>query len=65
MIDLSRFFSVKEAKAKLSELITKAQDDPVIITKNSKPFVVVMSIPNYNRILRELELCAERSSSEE
>ncbi|MCL2898316.1 type II toxin-antitoxin system Phd/YefM family antitoxin [Brenneria tiliae] len=40
-------FTANQAKTQFGELLTKAQREPVSITKNGKPSVVVMSIDDY------------------
>jgi prevent-host-death family protein len=48
-------FTANQAKTQFGEMIAKAQREPVSITKNGKPSVVVMSIADYNAI-EELKL---------
>jgi prevent-host-death family protein len=48
-------FTANQAKTQFGEMIAKAQREPVSITKNGKPSVVVMSIEDYNE-LEELKL---------
>ncbi|WP_455426452.1 type II toxin-antitoxin system Phd/YefM family antitoxin [Dryocola sp. LX212] len=48
-------FTANQAKTQFGEMITKAQREPVSITKNGKPSVIVMSIADYNA-LEELKL---------
>ncbi|MEW7312738.1 type II toxin-antitoxin system Phd/YefM family antitoxin [Buttiauxella gaviniae] len=48
-------FTANQAKTQFGEMIAKAQREPVSITKNGKPSVVVMSIDDYNE-LEELKL---------
>ena len=48
-------FTANEAKTQFGEMIAKAQREPVSITKNGKPSVVVMSVADYNAI-EELKL---------
>lgn len=48
-------FTANQAKTQFGEMIAKAQREPVSITKNGKPSVVVMSIEDYNQI-EELKL---------
>ena len=48
-------FKANQAKTQFGEMIAKAQREPVSITKNGKPSVVVMSIADYNAI-EELKL---------
>ncbi|MEC5342050.1 type II toxin-antitoxin system Phd/YefM family antitoxin [Brenneria populi] len=40
-------FTANQAKTQFGELLTKAQREPVSITKNGKPSVVVMSVDDY------------------
>ncbi|MBP1039315.1 type II toxin-antitoxin system prevent-host-death family antitoxin, partial [Serratia fonticola] len=37
-------FTANQAKTQFGEMITKAQREPISITKNGKPSVVVMSV---------------------
>lgn len=48
-------FTANQAKTQFGEMINKAQREPISITKNGKPSVVVMSIDEYNAI-EELKL---------
>ncbi|MCT4704871.1 type II toxin-antitoxin system Phd/YefM family antitoxin [Enterobacteriaceae bacterium H11S18] len=48
-------FTANQAKTQFGEMIAKAQREPVSITKNGKPSVIVMSIADYNAI-EELKL---------
>lgn len=43
-------FTANQAKTQFGEMIAKAQREPVSITKNGKPSVVVMSIEDYNEL---------------
>ncbi len=42
-------WTVAEAKAKLSEVIDRAQSSPQMITRNGKPSVVVVSAEEWQR----------------
>jgi prevent-host-death family protein len=42
-------WSVADAKARLSEVIERAQSEPQTITRNGKPSVVVVSIDEWAR----------------
>ncbi len=42
-------WSVAEAKAKLSEVIERAQSLPQLITRNGKPAALVISVAEWNR----------------
>lgn len=48
-------FTANQAKTQFGEMIAKAQREPVSITKNGKPSVVVMSVEEYNAV-EELKL---------
>ncbi|RJT27802.1 type II toxin-antitoxin system Phd/YefM family antitoxin [Buttiauxella izardii] len=48
-------FTANQAKTQFGEMMAKAQREPVSITKNGKPSVVVMSIADYEAI-EELKL---------
>lgn len=43
-------FTASEAKVQFGELISKAMREPVSITKNGRPKVVVMSYEDFNAI---------------
>jgi prevent-host-death family protein len=45
-------WSVVEAKAKLSELLKKASKEPQIIESRNEPVAVVLSIQEYQSLLR-------------
>jgi prevent-host-death family protein len=42
-------WSVAEAKARLSEVIDRAQGEPQVITRNGKPSAVVVSVDEWAR----------------
>jgi len=42
-------WTVADAKAKFSEVISRAQDEPQTITRNGQPSVVVVSIEEWAR----------------
>jgi prevent-host-death family protein len=42
-------WSVAEAKARLSEVIDRAQDKPQVITRNGKPSAIVVSVDEWAR----------------
>ncbi len=42
-------WSVAEAKARLSEIIDRAQGEPQVITRNGKPSAIVVSIDEWAR----------------
>ncbi|ROP50080.1 prevent-host-death family protein [Enterobacter sp. BIGb0383] len=48
-------FTANQAKTQFGELLAKAQREPISITKNGKPSVVVMSIEDY-QAYEELKL---------
>lgn len=48
-------FTASEAKIQFGEVISKAMREPVSITKNGRPTVVVMSYEDFNAI-EELKL---------
>ena len=45
----SNGWTVAHAKAKLSEVIERAQHEPQLITRNGTPSVVMVSIEEWNR----------------
>lgn len=47
--DQSESWTVADAKARLSEVIERAQRDPQIITRHGKPSVVVVSAEEWSR----------------
>ena len=53
--DLMRKFSSAEAKNHFGELVDAARLAPVAVTKYDKPFVVVLSAEEYERMRSELE----------
>jgi prevent-host-death family protein len=42
-------WSVAEAKARLSEVIDRAQGEPQVITRNGKPSAIVVSVDEWAR----------------
>ena len=52
-VELSaRIYSFSDAKSQFREVLVIARSSPVVITKYSKPFVVIMAIDEYSRILK-------------
>ena len=47
--DQSESWTVADAKARLSEVIERAQRDPQVITRHGKPSVVVVSAEEWSR----------------
>jgi len=48
-LTLSEAWTVANAKARLSELIERAQNEPQLITRNGTPSVVMVSVEEWNR----------------
>jgi antitoxin StbD len=53
-------YSIREAKAKLSEVIRDAEDEPTIISNHGKPAAVVLSPERYEGLLEEIEDLRDR-----
>lgn len=49
------FYSLAEAKAKLSEVVKKTLHNDVLITKNGMPCAVLMSYERYKRMTKLLD----------
>lgn len=49
------FYSLAEAKAKLSEVVKKARQSDVLITKNGTPCVVLMNYERYKKMTKLLD----------
>jgi len=49
------FFSLADAKAKLSELLKKVQQKDIIITKNGVPVAVLIDYNRYRKIMNFLD----------
>ena len=52
-------WSIRDAKDHLSQLIDAAQAEPQAITKRGRESVVVLSKPEYDRLLRNREPLSE------
>lgn len=48
---VQHFYSVAEAKAKLSEVIDQVDGGDVVITRNGKPVAVMLSYSLYERLM--------------
>jgi prevent-host-death family protein len=48
---MGRIFSATEARIRFGELMQVAQDGPVIVERDGKPMVVVLSKRDYDRLL--------------
>lgn len=53
-------YSIREAKAKLSEIIRDAEDEAVMISSHGKPAAVVLSPERYEGLLEEIEDLRDR-----
>lgn len=53
-------YSIREAKAKLSELIRYAEDAPVMVFNHSKVAAIVLSPSHYDDLLEEIEDLRDR-----
>ncbi|AXH49678.1 antitoxin from a toxin-antitoxin system [Gordonia phage Frokostdame] len=53
-------YSIREAKAKLSEVIRDAQDEPAVISNHGKPAAFVLSPERYEGLLEEIEDLRDR-----
>jgi prevent-host-death family protein len=51
-----RAFSAADAKNHFGELIDAARLAPVTVTKYDKPFVVVMSVDEFERVMQKANL---------
>ncbi|MBE7193817.1 type II toxin-antitoxin system Phd/YefM family antitoxin [Gordonia polyisoprenivorans] len=51
---------MREAKAKLSELIRDADDEPTVISNHGKPAAIVLSPERYDGLLDEIEDLRDR-----
>lgn len=60
--DHMRTFSSADAKNHFGELIDAARISPVAVTKYDKPFVVVMSIEDFERLKKESQIVAPDST---
>lgn len=49
------FFSLADAKAKLSEVLKRAQQKDVVITKNGVPAAVLIDYERYRKIMNFLD----------
>jgi|UniRef100_A0A7V3RFI6 prevent-host-death family protein len=55
MLEKLKFYSVAEAKAELSKLLSEAKNQDVIITKNGIPEAAVLKYERYVKIMDFLE----------
>ncbi|WHU46245.1 type II toxin-antitoxin system Phd/YefM family antitoxin [Gordonia sp. L191] len=53
-------YSIREAKAKLSELIRDAEDEPTVISNHGKPAAIMLSPERYDGLLDEIEDLRDR-----
>ncbi|QHB37880.1 RelB-like antitoxin [Gordonia phage Opie] len=53
-------YSIREAKAKLSEVIRDAADEPTVISNHGKPAAFVLSPERYEGLLEEIEDLRDR-----
>ncbi|AOE43978.1 RelB-like antitoxin [Gordonia phage Delian] len=53
-------YSIREAKAKLSEVIRDAADEPAVISNHGKPAAFVLSPERYEGLLEEIEDLRDR-----
>ncbi|AZG48852.1 type II toxin-antitoxin system Phd/YefM family antitoxin [Gordonia insulae] len=53
-------YSIREAKAKLSEVVRDAADEPVTIANHGKPAAIVLSPERYEGLIEEIEDLRDR-----
>ncbi|GAB93689.1 type II toxin-antitoxin system Phd/YefM family antitoxin [Gordonia rhizosphera] len=53
-------YSIREAKAKLSEIVRDAEDQPVTISNHGKRAAIVLSPERYDGLLEEIEDLRDR-----
>ncbi len=53
-------YSIREANAKLSEIVRDAEDRPVTISNHGKPAAIVLSPERYDGLLEEIEDLRDR-----
>lgn len=58
-------YPVTEAKAKLSEIVERAEDTDVFLLRHGRPTAVVMSARRHEMMLEELEDLRDRLSVHE
>lgn len=61
-------YTLNDALTKYSEVLTQATDEPVILTQESQPTHVILSVDNFEKLLQRLEelenLVIEKSGNE-
>jgi prevent-host-death family protein len=48
-------YTLNDALTKYSEVLTQATDEPVILTQESQPTHVILSVDNFEKLLQRLE----------
>jgi prevent-host-death family protein len=50
-----KFYSIAQAKAKLSEVVKESQKDDVLITKNGVPYAALIGYERYRKISKLMD----------
>ena len=60
---MTKILPISEVKTHLPELVTKieARDDQVVVTRNGKPAVVIVSFDQYERLRETLDVLGDPS----
>ena len=58
---MTKILPISEVKTHLPELVTKieARDDQVVVTRNGKPAVVILSYDDYERLRETLDVLGD------
>ena len=60
---MTKIFPISEVKTHLPELVTRieARDDQVVVTRNGKPAVIIVSFDQYERLRETLDVLGDPS----
>jgi len=62
---MSELVAISKARARLSELVRRSQDEDVVLMNHSTPVAVIVSADRYEALLDELEDLKDRLSIHE
>jgi antitoxin StbD len=62
---MSELVAISKARARLSELVRRSQDEDVVLMNHSTPAAVIVSVDRYEALLEDLEDLKDRLSIHE
>ena len=57
---MPKYLTIAEAQQQLPELPDELADEPAIITKDGKPVIIALSLPQFESFLETVEILVDR-----